>query len=217
MTLEEKEEAVKGPAILAGAKISEELSALLRLHIQTYDVGLPVLQHALMRTWDYWMINAEADQAVDVEHYMAIGTITDALSVHAEQIYGSLQNLELKKVTEKLFKSLTHLGEDNRGTRRPARLDEICKITGAHEEDVVAVIEEFRAEGNSFLMPLLPTRIKPTTVIDISHESIMRVWKRLVSWVSEETESAQLYLRLSKSAELYQEGKTGLLENPDYN
>ncbi len=215
MTLEEKEEAVKGPAILAGAKISEELSALLRHHIQTYDVGLPVLQHALMRTWDYWMINAEADQAVDVEHYLAIGTITDALSVHAEQIYGSLQNLELKKVTEKLFKSLTHLGEDNRGTRRPARLDEICKITGAHEEDVVAVIEEFRAEGNSFLMPLLPTRIKPTTVIDISHESIMRVWKRLVSWVSEETESAQLYLRLSKSAELYQEGKTGLLVNPD--
>jgi len=215
MTLEEKEEAVKGPAVLAGAKISEELSALLRQHIKQYDVGLPVLQHALMRTWDYWMINAEADQPVDVEHYMAIGTITDALSVHAEQIYGSLPSIELKKVTEKLFKSLTHLGEDNRGTRRPARLDEICKITGSHEEDVTAVIEEFRAEGNSFLMPLLPTRIKPTTVIDISHESIMRVWKRLVSWVSEETESAQLYLRLSKSAELYQEGKTGLLVNPD--
>ena len=78
-----------------------------------------------MRTWDYWLVNAEQDQPVDVEHYKAIGTVTDALSVHAEQIYGSLPNNELKQVTEKLFKSLTFLGEDNRGTRRPARLDEI--------------------------------------------------------------------------------------------
>jgi WD40 repeat protein len=168
-----------------------------------------------MRTWDYWMINAEQNQPVDVEHYLAIGSVTNALSVHAEQIYGSLPNQELKKLTEKVFKSLTQLGEDNRGIRRPAKLEEICKITGAHEEDVVAVIDAFRSEGNSFLMPPFFQMLKPTSVIDISHESIMRVWKRLSGWVSEENESAQLYLRLSKSAELYQDGKTGLLVNPD--
>jgi len=215
MTLAEKEEALIGPARFAGAEISKELKELLRIHIIEYDISLPVLQHALMRTWDYWLINAEADQPVDVEHYIAIGTVTDALSVHAEQIYGSLQRNELKLVTEKLFKSLTHLGEDNRGTRRPARLNEICKITGAHEEDVIAVIDEFRAEGNSFLMPVHTQRLDSSSVIDISHESIMRVWKRLIGWVLTETESAQLYLRLAKSAELYQEGKTGLLVNPD--
>ena len=215
MTLEEKEEALVGPARFAGAEISDELRALLRKHIIEYEISLPVLQHALMRTWDYWLINAETNQPVDVEHYKAIGTVTDALSVHAEQIYGSLPNNELKLVTEKLFKSLTHLGEDNRGTRRPARLDEICKITGAHEEDVITVINEFRAEGNSFLMPVHTQRLDSNSIIDISHESIMRVWKRLVGWVLTETESAQLYLRLAKSAELYQEGKTGLLVNPD--
>jgi WD40 repeat protein len=215
MTTEEKEEAIKGPAAFAGARISNELSLLLRQHIIEYDISLPVLQHALMRTWDYWMINAEQNQAVDVEHYKAIGTVTDALSVHAEQIYGSLPNQELKKLTEKIFKSLTQLGEDNRGIRRPAKLDEICKITGAHEQDVVTVINAFRAEGNSFLMPPFYQMLKSSSVIDISHESIMRVWKRLSGWVSEENESAQLYLRLSKSAELYQDGKTGLLVNPD--
>lgn len=215
MTTEEKEEAVRGPALYAGAKISDELTRVLRQHIIEYDVSLPVLQHALMRTWDFWMINAEQDQAVDVEHYKAIGTVTDALSVHAEQIYGSLPSNELKKLTERIFKSLTQLGEDNRGTRRPAKLEEICKITGAHEEDVVAVIDAFRAEGNSFLMPPFYQMVKPNSIIDISHESIMRVWKRLSNWVAEENESAQLYLRLSKSAELYQDGKTGLLVNPD--
>jgi len=215
MTTEEKEEAIKGPAFYAGATISNELSMLLRQNIIEYDVSLPVLQHALMRTWDYWMINAEQNQPVDVEHYLAIGTVTNALSVHAEQIYGALPNPELKKLTEKVFKTLTQLGEDNRGIRRPAKLEEICKITGAHEEDVVAVINAFRTEGNSFLMPPYFQRLKQTSVIDISHESIMRVWKRLAEWVSEENESAQLYLRLSKSAELYQDGKTGLLINPD--
>ena len=215
MTYGEKVDAFKGPAKLAGAEITEELSLLIRSHIEDYDVSLPVLQHSLMRTWDYWLINSDSGQAVDIEHYNAIGSVTDALSVHAEQIFGLLPDLEKRKLTEKIFKALTHLGEDNRGTRRPTRLDEICEITDAHEEDVIAIINEFRAEGNSFLLPAIHVLLKSDTVIDISHESIMRIWKRLVEWVGEETESAQLYMRISKSAELYQEGKTGLLANPD--
>ncbi len=215
MTFEEKEAAFKGPAKLAGAEITEDLSNLIRSHIKDYDVSLPVLQHSLMRTWDYWLINSDSGQAVDIEHYNAIGSVTDALSVHAEQIFGLLPDQEQRKLTEKIFKALTHLGEDNRGTRRPTRLDEICEITDAHEEDVIAIINEFRAEGNSFLLPAIHVLLKSDTVIDISHESVMRIWKRLVEWVGEETESAQLYMRLSKSAELYQEGKTGLLTNPD--
>jgi len=215
MTFEEKEAAFKGPAKLAGAEISEELNTLIRSHIHDYDVSLPVLQHSLMRTWDHWLINADQGQAVDVDHYKAIGTVSDALSVHAEQIFGLLPDEEKRKLTEKIFKALTHLGEDNRGTRRPTRLGEICELTDAHEGDVIAIINEFRAEGNSFLLPAIHVLLKSDTVIDISHESIMRIWKRLVEWVGEETESAQIYMRLSKSAELYQDGKAGLLTNPD--
>jgi WD40 repeat protein/energy-coupling factor transporter ATP-binding protein EcfA2 len=215
MTAEDKEAAFKEPAKLAGAEITEELSKLIQSQIKDYDVSLPVLQHSLMRTWDYWLINADQGKAIDVEHYKAIGSVTDALSVHAEQIFGLLPDDEKRNLTEKIFKALTHLGEDNRGTRRPTRLDEICEITDAHEQDVIAIINEFRAEGNSFLLPAIHVLLKSDTVIDISHESIMRIWKRLVEWVGEETESAQLYTRLSKSAELFQEGKTGLLTNPD--
>lgn len=215
MTIEDKEAAFKGPAKLAGAEITKELSDLIQSQIKDYDVSLPVLQHSLMRTWDHWLINADQGKAIDVEHYKAIGSVTDALSVHAEQIFGLLPDDEKRKLTEKIFKALTHLGEDNRGTRRPTRLAEICEITDAREQDVIAIINEFRAEGNSFLLPAIHVLLKSDTVIDISHESIMRIWKRLVEWVGEETESAQLYTRLSKSAELYQEGKTGLLTNPD--
>ena len=64
-------------------------------------------------------------------------------------------------------------------------------------------------------MPPHYVPIQPETVIDISHESIMRVWGRLREWVDEEMKSAELYLRLSKSAELYQQGKSGLWTNPE--
>lgn len=215
MTLQEKERAFKGPAKIGGAKLSDELSDLLNGHIEKYNINLPVLQHALMRTWDYWLLNSEQSDIVGLEHYNAIGTVNDALSVHAEQIYGKLADDDARKITEKIFKALTYLGDDNRGTRRPASLGEICSITGSREEDVVEIIDVFRAEGNSFLFPRSNVNLNKEVVIDISHESVMRIWKRLIGWVREETTSAQLYLRISKSAELYQNGKTGLLVNPD--
>ncbi len=215
MTLQEKQRAFLQPAKLAGAELSEALMQTLIEDIEKQHVSLPVLQHALMRTWDYWLLNSEGSNVLELEHYNSIGTVSNALSVHAEQIYGHLPNDEMRKVTEKIFKTLTYLGDDNRATRRPTSLGDICQITENRESDVIQVIDVFRAEGNSFLFPTENIQLNASVVIDISHESIMRIWKRLIDWVREETESAQFYLRISKSAELYQSGKTGLLVDPD--
>ena len=43
----------------------------------------------------------------------------------------------------------------------------------------------------------------------------MRVWDRLRGWVEEETNSVQMYMRLSEAASMYQLGKTGLWRPPD--
>ncbi|MCF6366427.1 MAG: hypothetical protein L3J35_09535 [Bacteroidales bacterium] len=215
MTSEEKEEALTGPAGVAGAVISPGLKELIKKHLREYDISLPVFQHALMRTWDYWLNNAEYGKPIDNEHYEAVGTVTDALSVHAEYLFSSLKDNSLKNIAERIFKSLTHLGDDNRGTRSPKTLNEIIAILNERKEDITEVLDKFRDEKSGFLLPAKKTKLTSDTVIDISHESIMRVWGRLVRWVQSETESAQLYLRISKSAELYQEGKTGLLINPD--
>ncbi|MCD4792132.1 MAG: hypothetical protein K8R54_02780 [Bacteroidales bacterium] len=215
MTFEEKEKALAGPANIAGATISDNLKKLIKKHLKEYNISLPVFQHALMRTWDYWMENAEYGKSVDIEHYEAVGSVTDALSVHAEYIFSSLPDENSKKIAEKIFKSLTHLGDDNRGTRSPKTLDEIIAIINDRKEEIIPVIDKFREEKSGFLLPSEKLALKHETIIDISHESIMHVWGRLVQWVQSETESAQLYLRISKSSELYQEGKTGLLINPD--
>ena len=51
--------------------------------------------------------------------------------------------------------------------------------------------------------------------IDLSHESLIHLWERLRKWVDEESSSVQMYLRLSEASALYQQGKTGLLKQPD--
>ncbi len=215
MTDEEKARAITGPIQQAGGQITEELKKVLLKDVTDNPDQLPIMQHALMRTWDYWQINKTGEQPVGKEHYQAIGTMQEALSVHLEEIYASLGGSRRKHYAEKLFKALTDITKESRGTRRPTLLGDICTLTGSREEDMIDVIDAFRKPGCAFLMPSARVSLTRDSVIDISHESIMRVWSRLRIWVEEEMASAQLYLRLSKSAELFQEGKTGLWVDPD--
>ena len=215
MTPQSLQDAIVKPIREFGDEISNELVDRLITDLGDKPDQLPVMQHALMRAYDYWQINKVGNQPLEMQHYEAIGTITSALSLHAEEIFNDLKKEEYKNDTERLFKALTDLGIDKRSTRRPTSFADILKITNSTENDLIEIIDQFRAPGRAFLMPPHHVAIQPETVIDISHESLMRVWGRLKDWVDEETKSAELYLRLSKSAELYQQGKTGLWTNPE--
>jgi len=215
MNNDEQRLAITGPVLIMGCKIADDLVERLLNDVGDDPDQLPILQHAMMRTWDYWMLNRIGDQPIGVEHYNAIGTMKEALSVHLEEIYAELKDDKNKHIAEKLFKALTDFTKESRGTRRPTQLSEIITLAEVREEEVTRVIDNFRRPGCAFLMPSAHVELNPDSTIDISHESIMRVWTRLRKWVEEETQSAQLYMRLSKSAELYQEGKTGLWINPE--
>ena len=104
---------------------------------------------------------------------------------------------------------------DARGTRRPTRLDTLCEVTGASAAELTPVIDVFRDPSRSFLMPPAGTALRPNSPIDISHESLMRVWDRLRAWADEEAQSAQTYRRLAEIAELQLAGSAGLLRQPD--
>jgi WD40 repeat protein len=215
MTKEEIRSAITGPVRVSGGAISDKLVSRLLKEAGSDPDQLPVLQHALMRTWANWQQDPSGDAEMDEHHYEAIGTMSEALSIHAEEIYNELPDQRHQYIAEKLFKALTAYGEDNKGTRRPTQLSEINSIASAKVDEVITVINSFRSPGRTFLMPPYETPLDEDAIIDITHESIMRIWHRVHQWVEEETRSAQLYLRLSKSAELYQEGKTGLWVDPE--
>jgi len=211
---DQRKEAIVGPVKVAGGEITDRL--LLRL---LNDIGddpdqLPILQHALMRTWDLFKERG-GDGSLDLEHYQATGGMGEALSRHADEVYNALPDDEHKRIAEKLFKSLTEKVDANRGIRRPMQLAELHEICGGEESHLRKVLDAFRKTGCTFLMPAGEVEIKTKTVIDISHESLMRAWRSLRNWVDEEAQSAKIYRRLADTATLYHEDKAGLYRDPD--
>jgi tetratricopeptide (TPR) repeat protein len=214
MTRDERRFAVKGPVGVARGKISEPLINRLLNDVGDNPDQLPILQHALMRTWEHWQAHRRDGEPIGLEHYEAIGTMSDALSRHADEAFNELPDDKSRKIAERLFKALSERGQDNRELRRPTRLDTICKITGASVPEVIAVIDIFRRSGRSFLMPPTGTELHADSVIDISHESLIRNWQRLKDWVNEEAQSVRIYRRVAETAVLHREGSEGLMQEP---
>lgn len=213
MTRDERRSAITGPASVGGGEISPPLVNRLLNDAGDNPDQLPILQHALMRTWDYWTVHRRNGDPVGLEDYEAVGAMTEALSRHAEEAFAELPDERSRTVAALMFKALTERGADNRETRRPTRLSEICAVVEASEDEVKQVVEVFRREGRSFLMPPAGTPLAPETVIDISHESLIRNWQRLKDWVRDEAEAARIYRRLAVAAEGHRAGEVGLLDD----
>jgi tetratricopeptide (TPR) repeat protein len=63
-------------------------------------------------------------------------------------------------------------------------------------------------------MPPAGTELHADSVIDISHESLIRNWQRLKDWVNEEAQSVRIYRRVAETAVLHREGSEGLMQEP---
>uniref|UniRef100_UPI0039C62CDB nSTAND1 domain-containing NTPase n=1 Tax=Scytonema sp. PCC 10023 TaxID=1680591 RepID=UPI0039C62CDB len=211
LTRDQLQAAITGPVGVGNAQITPRLVNRLLNDVGDNPDQLPILQHALMRAWNYHKIG----EPIDLHHYEAIGGMDKALSQHADEIYNQLPDDRCQKIAEKLFKCLTEKGPDGRGIRRPTKLSEVCAVAEATEAAVIDIVEQFRAPGRSFLMPPVGVKLDGNSVLDISHESFMRVWQKLKDWVEQEAQSAQIYRRLAETLALYQEKQAGLLRDPE--
>ncbi|NLK54313.1 MAG: hypothetical protein GX293_05550 [Bacteroidales bacterium] len=214
MSREAMREVIAGPIKTIGAEIDDDLVELLVDEVSNPDHQLPILQHALMRTWMRWKELNEPDRPIDFSDYFAIGTIRDAISRHADEIYEKLNGTE-KKICERLFKNITGSGPDNKGIRLPSTIRDLRSSVQCEYDELINVVEKFRDPSISLLTPHYSVPLNDNSAIDLSHESIILLWSRLRQWVTEESASVQMYLRLSESSSLYQQGKAGLLKQPD--
>jgi tetratricopeptide (TPR) repeat protein len=216
MTRDERRAAITGPAAVGGGEISLPLVNRLLNDVGDNPDQLPIMQHALMRTWEHWAARCQnglgpgACATVELSDYEAVGGMEDALSRHADEAFNELPDERARLVAEKMFKALTEKGADNREIRRPATLAELCETAEATPEEVSSVVETFRREGRSFLMPPDGTPLEAGTVVDISHESLIRNWERLKKWVDDEAQSARIYRRVAEAATLHRAGQESL-------
>jgi WD40 repeat protein len=214
LSREEYKSVIEGPVRVGGAKLAPRLMQRLLNDIGTESDQLPCLQHALMRTWDAWVERDEGEE-LDLEDYRAIGGMGEALSIHADEIFDTFSDKGTRETATRMFRAITEKGDDNRGIRRPLRLQQLADITNHSIEEVRSVVDPYRQQGVTFLTPPSSRALDPKTVIDISHESLMRVWGRLRNWVEEEAQSARIYKRLVDTSSLWKKGEAGLYHDPD--
>ncbi len=203
---------IEGPAKLFGGSFSHTLTSRLLNEINSISDELPLLQHVLMRIWEYGSKH-DTHPVFDLAVYEETGGLEKALSYHAEEALDGMSKEDLF-LTKKLFQALTMVDEGGRKIRRPKRLSALIKLTNSSKEDLLKIIRQLNDDRRSFLvLTELPT--KDDYLIDISHESLMRVWERLRLWVEEEAESVKIYHRICESALLHLNGKAGLWRDPE--
>ncbi|MEO6000403.1 MAG: hypothetical protein ABIN89_26425 [Chitinophagaceae bacterium] len=222
---------IEAPIKLAGKKIDAGLIELLINEIEESKLKenldqLPILQHALMRTYQEAMKEGP-DTKICYEHYKRIGEMEKALAHHAESKFKELaiggsqahKSTKKQKIAKVIFQALTDASSDQKGGRRPTELKNIyaiAKSINASEEEVDEVINHFRDLDTSFIMPplnpnLFNTGLYPDLMMDISHESLMRNWQRLTEWINEEVRFGKLYKSLNERRELNEQDKSELV------
>ena len=208
---EQRREAIEKPVKLFDAKLSNGSLNRVLIDSDTAQDELPVMQHAMMRTWQEWEKPEKKTDEIRITHYEDAGTIAGALSKHAGEIYANLvmpaskEPLTRQDIAKIIFKSLTKVDERGRHVRRPQQLQALTDLCNSfiHDshEDLRYVIDAFRCGGNAFLLPY-KGNLNPDTYITISHESLMRNWEILKEWIKEEESNGKLYQLLNERREL---------------
>ncbi len=204
LTREQIHDAITEPALVFGASIEATLVNRLLNEIGNDPDQLPLLQHSLMRMWD--LSNRNDNPTINLSHYEQIGGLSKALSKHADEAYAEITD---KKIVRILFCNLTERGKGHRDIRRPVKLQDVADQAEVSWQQVAEVVETFRKY--SFLTPDKAQELDANSIIDISHESLIRQWQRLTEWLQQEAESVDFYKRLEDSAYRWNNKQADLL------
>ncbi|OFY99153.1 MAG: hypothetical protein A2491_12935, partial [Bacteroidetes bacterium RIFOXYC12_FULL_35_7] len=147
-------------------------------------------------------------------------SLENVLNAHANELYETayeyylqhsakaqkLNVTDVQFIIKKTFQSLSRI-DDGRAVRSRMTVQDVLSIINnakISEDDVCSTINLFREQGNTFLYPFIQpdqpetTHIKSETILDITHESLIRNWDLLSEWSKEENENRENYLDFVK-------------------
>ena len=231
LTRDQRREAIVGPARVFGSDVAPDLVNRLLNQMGTDPDQLPLMQHLLMRMWTWRFAPKQGGDSASAHHDAewepgagvreltladcdAVGGLEHALSRHADEAYDELDDRQ-KAIAETMFRILSERAPGNRDIRRPTPAGEVAELARASLDELVAVVEGFRAPGRSFIVPPVPERIDTGRVLDITHEALIRQWDRLREWAEAEEKSADIYQFLAKSASLWHQNRGALYQSPN--
>ncbi|MEY9360907.1 tetratricopeptide (TPR) repeat protein [Bradyrhizobium yuanmingense] len=220
LTRDQLDEVIRLPIEKAGAGIEPQLIERLLNDCSTEIDQLPVLQHCLSRLWDEAgkaiggvdtsmllatdterEIGGRPGRQITVLHYRRIGEFAGALSQHADEILKELSGAELEQAVGQVFSALSELDKEGRATRRALKYSQLVAETGVEDSTLRRVLDRFRANDCSFLIPPPSevNEIEVDTRIDVGHEALLRRWDKVsgsgaeVGWLRAEQQAGERY------------------------
>lgn len=202
LSREQLRQAIECPVRVAEGRdqlVDEALVQRLLNELGDDQDQLPVLQHALMRTWQVWTRRGRTGR-MDERAYTDCGGFTQALSIDANEALDETTDAMGDRggaIVQQTFQSLRETDVSGGQTRRPTKVEELCEIAGCSDQELIAALEPFRRR--SFVFFSKGTSVADTT-IDISHEALLRRWDTLKKWIDRDDLDRRLYLRIATRA-----------------
>ncbi len=185
MSAEQLSRAIAEPARRSGLRFEPGLVDLLVRDVVDEAGALPLMSHALVETW------ARRDgNVLTVGGYTSTGGIRGAVAQSAERLYESLieeDRVALRAVVRRLV-TPTRAGEPI-AARVPTR------------------VFDGTPDAPRVLDLLIRARLVTASAdtVTMAHESLVRAWPRLRSWLEEDVEGQRILARLQLAAEGWEE------------
>ena len=214
MTRRQLQEVIEKPLIAFNSEADPSLVNRILNDTGTAPDQLPLMQHALMRTFfaarDRLGKGESAENVVmTLADYEKVGRFSNALSRHLEEAWQSLDPTQ-QQIARRLFLCLSERDEVGL-TRRIATVDEIASVSQADPIAVIEVVKVFQERERNFIISSPLGQIAADSSLDISHEALLRRWSRLQQWLDDEERSVSEYRRVADAASLWKAGKADLL------
>ncbi len=190
MNLDDLREVIERPALLPDVRLTfdEDLVGDLLFDMRGQPGALPLLEFALEQLFHY-----RRDHRLTRYAYQEMGGVRGALFQHAEATCAALPSEEHRRLARTLFLRLVQPGAQRQEPlRRRADASEFVLEHVEQTQMLRQVIDAFTAARL-----ITSTRVMGTTVLEISHEALLREWPRLALWIREAREDMQLQQAIS--------------------
>ncbi len=186
LTRDQREQVIVGPLKKFGASMDPELVERLLNDCDDDMDQLPVLQHALLRLWEFAGNRQEnagegaAPRRLTPDDYTKIDKLSGALSLHANEILDKLGKPSESDV-EYVFRALSRIDAERRIVRRTLKFSDLRAETGIDGERLQLVLRPFRADDCSFILPLISKlpELHDETLVRVGHEALLRGWEKV--------------------------------------